>query len=176
MRLYKFRKFHPLAGDAGPGVTVRGDVRLTPIGRFLERTKMDRLPQFVNVLKGEITIVRPRPESLRFQHLFQGPYREVLNFVPVSLVPAKSSIAMKQTFIHPTRTQKSFTRQSFFLKKHETISLIFERRRFSRTCSGSSKEFPSRCWEHDFGRARKKAYQGLPSAGRRSRATRACKA
>ena len=78
----KFRKFPADWGTIGPGVTLQGDSRMTNIGQFLERTKLDEVPQLWNILVGEMSFVGPRPESLAFNHLLQGDYTEVLNYTP----------------------------------------------------------------------------------------------
>lgn len=89
-RVHKFRKF-PINwdDDAGSGVTVRGDARMTGIGRILERTKLDELPQLWNILKGEMSFVGPRPEILRYGDLFVGPYRKVLDYTPGIFGPSQ---------------------------------------------------------------------------------------
>lgn len=81
-RMYKFRKFHKDSGSTGPGVTVKGDPRLTRLGSFLEKTKLDELPQLWNILKGDMSIVGPRPESLRFADCFTRRYFGVLDYKP----------------------------------------------------------------------------------------------
>lgn len=78
----KFRKFPADWGAQGPGVTLQFDSRMTKIGRFLERTKLDELPQLWNILIGEMSFVGPRPESLRFKSLFTDEYKEVLSYTP----------------------------------------------------------------------------------------------
>jgi lipopolysaccharide/colanic/teichoic acid biosynthesis glycosyltransferase len=60
--LYKFRTMRVDAEKAGPQFAVKNDTRVTPIGRFLRRTRLDELPQLWNVLKGEMSLVGPRPE------------------------------------------------------------------------------------------------------------------
>lgn len=80
-RLYKFRKFHD-GSRGGHSVTLRNDSRMTRVGRFLERTKLDEVPQLWNVLKGDMSVIGPRPETLDFADCFDGVYRAVLDHRP----------------------------------------------------------------------------------------------
>lgn len=65
-RMYKFRTMVANAEQGKPQWAQKNDARITPLGAFLRRTRIDELPQFVNVLKGEMSIVGPRPERQYF--------------------------------------------------------------------------------------------------------------
>jgi lipopolysaccharide/colanic/teichoic acid biosynthesis glycosyltransferase len=64
--MWKFRKMPHDLPEQGPLVTARNDRRLTRVGFWLERTKLDELPQLLNVLAGEMSVVGPRPEVPKF--------------------------------------------------------------------------------------------------------------
>jgi lipopolysaccharide/colanic/teichoic acid biosynthesis glycosyltransferase len=81
-RLYKFRSMVLDAVQKGPGITAAGDPRVTPIGRLLRRTKLDELPQLINVVRGEMSLVGPRPEDPRYVALYTPEQRRVLSVRP----------------------------------------------------------------------------------------------
>lgn len=64
--LYKFRSMYADAEKNGPALSSKHDPRVTPIGRFMRKTRLDELPNFINVLKGDMSIVGPRPERQIF--------------------------------------------------------------------------------------------------------------
>ncbi len=80
--LYKFRKFHTRRDPHERAVTLANDARLTRVGKFLMQTKLDELPQLWNVLKGDMSMVGPRPETLDFADCFRDVYQQVLDFKP----------------------------------------------------------------------------------------------
>jgi len=70
------------ASQRGELTTSDKDPRITRIGRFLRRTKIDELPQLMNVFKGEMSIVGPRPEVHCYVELFREDYEEILQVRP----------------------------------------------------------------------------------------------
>jgi len=81
-KLYKFRTMVANADRQGPGITTHNDARITPVGRFLRQTKLDELPQLINVVRGEMSLVGPRPEDPRYVELYTPEQRQVLQVRP----------------------------------------------------------------------------------------------
>lgn len=129
-RLFTILKFRTMrVTQSGPEVTAPGDVRITTVGHFLRRTSLDELPQLVNVLRGDMTLVGPRPETpalaaryprecqwvLEHQPGLTGPTQVRLrdfNSIPVDVVDAErwylehlvpQRVVMDATYLdHPT--------------------------------------------------------------------------
>jgi len=80
--MWKFRSMARGADRVGPAVTGAFDFRVTRVGAFLRRTKLDELPQLVNVLAGQMSLVGPRPEAPTYVSQWTAAEREVLAFRP----------------------------------------------------------------------------------------------
>ncbi|MBA7689171.1 UDP-glucose:undecaprenyl-phosphate glucose-1-phosphate transferase [subsurface metagenome] len=80
--LYKFRTMAKDAEKKGIKLSSINDPRITKIGRLLRKYKIDELPQLINVLKGEMSFVGPRPEVPEYVELFRKDYEYILNAKP----------------------------------------------------------------------------------------------
>ena len=87
-RILKFRTMVPDAEALGPAITPAGDPRVTPVGAILRATMLDELPQLWNVLRGDMSLVGPRPPRSRHARLFADDYRAILRVRPGMIDPA----------------------------------------------------------------------------------------
>jgi lipopolysaccharide/colanic/teichoic acid biosynthesis glycosyltransferase len=82
-RTFEMLKFRKMRSDAsGPRITVAGDERFSRVGRFLAASKLDELPQLWHVLRGQMTLVGPRPEDPHYVALYPGEYEKILSVRP----------------------------------------------------------------------------------------------
>lgn len=82
-KIYKFRSMVVDAEQGGPQYAERGDMRVTRFGRFLRQSRLDEMPQFLNVLRGDMSVIGPRPERPEFVNklIEQVPFYEVRHSV-----------------------------------------------------------------------------------------------
>ena len=118
-RMLKFRKFPVYWGDEGPGVTMRDDPRMTTVGAILERTKLDELPQLWNILKGEMSFVVPRPETIQFADLFREKNAELLNYLPGLFGPSQIIFRNENERYVTDEEPDSYYRRVLFPEKAE---------------------------------------------------------
>lgn len=81
-RIFKFRTMVPNAEKAGGPSTALNDPRLTKIGKFLRTYKLDELPQLINILKGEMSFVGPRPQVKEYVQLYNEEEKIILTVRP----------------------------------------------------------------------------------------------
>jgi lipopolysaccharide/colanic/teichoic acid biosynthesis glycosyltransferase len=81
--MYKFRTMHVNRGSAGSCITAPDDPRVFAFGSWLRRLKIDELPQLLNILRGEMSIVGPRPEEPKIvDHYYTSDHLETLRILP----------------------------------------------------------------------------------------------
>jgi lipopolysaccharide/colanic/teichoic acid biosynthesis glycosyltransferase len=127
-RMYKFRKFRADCGTSGTPLTVDGDQRLTAIGKVLTATKLDELPQLWNVLKGDMAIVGPRPESMAFADCFKDGFEEVLQYKPGLVGPSQVAFRHEARLYPRGEDPCAFYRRVLFPAKAR-IDVIYFRNR-----------------------------------------------
>ncbi|MFO0770262.1 MAG: sugar transferase [Nitrospiraceae bacterium] len=107
-RMYKFRTMCANAGLDGGEITVSGDARVTVVGRWLRRTKLDELPQLLNVLRGEMSLVGPRPEVRHYVEQFRHDYEELLKVRPGITDPASLKYRNEETILAETECPEEY--------------------------------------------------------------------
>ena len=81
-QIYKFRSMVRNADQIGGGTTALNDSRITKVGSFLRKTKLDETAQFLNIIKGEMSFIGPRPELLKYTTQYEGTENYILEVRP----------------------------------------------------------------------------------------------
>lgn len=102
--LTKFRSMR--VSHHGPAITADGDQRITMVGRFLRKTKLDELPQFWNIAKGEMAIVGPRPEIPQYVDLSDARWSQILKARPGLTDPVTIRLRNEQAILESVSTDR----------------------------------------------------------------------
>ncbi len=118
-RLFRCAKFRTMrvGADAGGSVTTAADSRVTPIGRFLRRWKLDELPQLWNVLTGSMSFVGPRPDVPGYADRLQGEDRRILELRPGITGPATLLFRDEERLLALAKNPQAFNDAVVFPEK-----------------------------------------------------------
>ncbi|MDR2041514.1 MAG: sugar transferase [Tannerella sp.] len=121
--IYKFRTMYQAVGDQEPLLTERDDPRVTPFGRFLRKYRLDELPQFWNVLRGDMSLVGPRPEQRYYieRIVRRAPYYYLLHNVR----PGITSWGMVK-YGYADTVDKMIERLDYDIMYYENMSLSLD--------------------------------------------------
>lgn len=120
-QMYKFRKFRADVGRGLP-LTLHNDSRMTKVGSVLARTKLDELPQLYNILRGDMAVVGPRPESFDFADCFVGYHRRLLDYKPGVFGPSQVAFRNEATYFPPTDQVRFYREVLFPLKANRDLA------------------------------------------------------
>ena len=121
--MYKFRSMYVNAEKNGPALSSDNDSRITPWGKIMRKWRLDELPQLLNILKGEMSLVGPRPERKFYvdQIVERFPYYKYL----LKVKPGLTSWGMVQ-FGYAQNVDEMIERSKFDLVYIENISLLLD--------------------------------------------------
>jgi len=106
--MYKFRTMRRDAATGGPAITGARDPRITRVGSVLRAARLDELPQLWNVLRGDMSLVGPRPEDPAFVALYTPEQRTVLTMRPGMTGPAQLVFADEARLLRPGHEHEDY--------------------------------------------------------------------
>jgi len=124
--MLKFRTM-VLGAVAGPGITSAEDPRVTPVGHVLRRWKLDELPQLVNVLRGEMSLVGPRPEDPRYVARYTPEQRRVLRVRPGLTSPASLRFFREESMLTGEDWETAYLQRILPAKLSEDLEYLEHR-------------------------------------------------
>jgi len=124
--LLKFRSM--VVNHGGPSLTRKGEARITRVGAWLRRWKLDELPQLVNVLRGEMSLVGPRPEVPEYVDLADPLWQRVLAARPGITDPASVEFRNEEELLAAADNVEDYYRTVILPRKLELSAAYLERR------------------------------------------------
>ena len=131
--ILKFRTMRVASTDPGLAITVGGDERTTRVGSRLRAMKLDELPQLVNVLRGEMSLVGPRPEDPRYLEHYPDGLREVFRYRPGITSPASVKFRHEESLLSSARGDPEEFYVSQVLPEKVALDLEYCRTRTARS-------------------------------------------
>jgi len=117
-RTFSMLKFRTMRQDAkGPSLSCFGDERYTPFGRVLALSRLDELPQVINVLRGEMRLIGPRPEVPEFVEAYPDAYSEILTAPPGLTGPAQLRFSGEGRILARSEDRVALYRESILPEK-----------------------------------------------------------
>lgn len=108
-------------------ITANNDARVTRVGRFLRKYKLDELPQLLNVLRGDMHFVGPRPEVVRYVEMFRNEYVVLLRRRPGITDPASIAYRNEQALLGPDNVEQQYVTEILPGKLHLSLKYAAER-------------------------------------------------
>lgn len=111
IRFIKFRTMKPNMDSSS--ITLKNDNRITPIGAFLRRTKLDEMPQLINVLRGDLSFVGPRPDVPKYKQFYKDEYAEYYQFKPgITCYSSIYFVDETEIYAHITNPEEIYVKQT----------------------------------------------------------------
>jgi lipopolysaccharide/colanic/teichoic acid biosynthesis glycosyltransferase len=120
--IFKFRSMRADAPSVGPHFTAAGDPRITPVGRFLRRTSLDELPQLFNVIRGDMSLVGPRPNVFRQREEYTQEEWDARNAVR----PGITGLAQARLRSAATQEQRTALDLEYASPRGELARFVFD--------------------------------------------------
>ena len=112
-RMWKFRTMVSNADRLGGAITTQNDVRVTRVGAVLRRTKLDELPQFINLLTGDLTLIGPRPEAPGLAERYSAEQKQIFRIKPGITGP----VQLEYTFLEAETIPDQGDAEVFYLDR-----------------------------------------------------------
>jgi lipopolysaccharide/colanic/teichoic acid biosynthesis glycosyltransferase len=132
-RVFHILKFRTMwYGASGPALTCSGDRRVTAVGQWLRRTKLDELPTLWNVVRGDMSLVGPRPEAVEYVALDSPMWRDVLSARPGITDPMTLLLRNEEALLAAAERQETFYREYLLPYKLRGYAQYLEERTWQR--------------------------------------------
>lgn len=125
-KIFKFRTMF-VGSDSGAGTTSQGDKRITNFGSFLRKFKLDEIPQFFNIIIGDMSFVGPRPELPKYTKKYSIKEREILNVKPGISDFSSIKYSNFNKFVDDENPDEYFEKNILFKKNNLRLKYVCEK-------------------------------------------------